>query len=322
MGYNKEFLKKALDEVVKKGEANRRKYDAKKAECYSREPRLTEIDNEFMRIGPMLGITAISGNKERLKALQVKCECLKKEREQLKEKAGLSEYSPCCKLCDDTGYIGTKLCTCVLNRAKELSFKALSAEMPLDDCRIDNFSLDYYTAPEDRAVMQKILDFCKKYTKELNTSSKSVLFFGGTGLGKTHLSLAIASAALEKGMGAVYSPAQNLLQKLEKEHFSYNSETPILDDVMDCDILIMDDLGTEFSTSFSQSLIYNIINTRLLSGKPTVISTNLTLEELADRYTPRVASRIIGCYTIKKFSGGDIRQQKRIEEMQKVKNND
>ena len=145
---------------------------------------------------------------------------------------------------------------------------------------------------------------------------------GSSGLGKTHLSLAIASAALEKGLGVVYSPIQNLIQKLEKEHFSYNSDTPILDDVLECDLLILDDLGTEFSTAYSQALIYNIINSRILTSKPTIISTNLDVEEIALKYNNRVASRLIGSYDIKKFCGSDVRQQKKIQEFKRGRNND
>ncbi len=322
MGYNKEYLKKALDEVLKKGKNNLLKYEMVKGECYGREPRLAQIDAEFMRLGPLMGMAAISGDQQRLKEIRRKSDALKREQTELKNRVGLGEYAPLCSLCEDTGYIGTKLCACVLKRAKELSFAALSAEIPLNECSFDNFSLDYYSEPNDRATMQKVLEFSKKYVAELTPKSKGLLYFGGTGLGKTHLCIAIAAAALEKGMGVVYSPAQNLLNRLEKEHFSYNSDTPILDDVLECDILIMDDLGAEFSTSFSQSVIYNIINTRILSEKPTVISTNLNLEDLGERYTPRVASRIIGCYNIKKFCGSDIRQQKRIKKTQRGKNHD
>lgn len=320
MGYNKELLSKALDEIKKSGEKSRRTYEKQKAECIERIPRLAEIEREFMQLGPMLGLSALAGYNDRVNGIKEKCAALSKEREKLYSEVGIKPYTPKCPVCEDSGYInGTKLCDCVKKRAKELSYAALSSEMPICSCRFDNFDLKYYTDDNDRSVMQKVFAFCKKYAEELNDGSQSVLFFGGTGLGKTHLSLAIAGAAIEKGMGVVYSPAQNLLHKLEKEHFSYSADTPLLDDVFSCDLLILDDLGAEFITSFSQALIYNIINTRLLSGKPTVISTNLSLEELADRYTPRVASRIMGCYAIKRFSGGDVRQQKRIEQLQRGK---
>lgn len=321
MGYNKQYIRKALDEIVEKGEKARRIYDKQKTEILNREPRLGEIEKQFMQLGSLLGVTALSGNSERLKALQTKFDALVCEQNELKEKSGLKDYIPLCTKCSDTGYVGATLCECVLKRAKELSFEGLSAEMPISENRFDNFNMDYYTG-ESKEAMEKIFASVKRYAENVSTKSKSLLFFGDTGLGKTHISLAIASAALEKGMGVVYSPVQNLIQKLEKEHFSYNSDTPILDDVMECDLLILDDLGTEFSTAYSQSLIYNIINTRILTDKPTIISTNLTMEELANKYHNRVASRIIGSYNIKKFCGSDVRQKKKIEEYKRGKIDD
>lgn len=317
MGYNKKYLTEALEQIRNDGEKRKQDYNFKRSALAAKEPRLDEIDAEIMKIGPMLGISALSGYNDRVTALKEKCSALSKERDIILKNNGIEEYVPICANCDDTGYIGgIKLCDCVKKRAKELSLSALSAEMPIASCRFDNFDLKYYKSNEDKAAMKKIYTYCKKYADEFSTSSNSLLFFGGTGLGKTHLSLAVAGTALEKGFGVVYSPAQNLLQKLEKEHFSYSAETPFQDDVLECDLLIIDDLGAEFGTSFTLSLVYTIINTRLLSNKPTLISTNLSMEELADRYTPRVASRIFGCYDIKRFVGGDIRQQKRLEEIE------
>ena len=321
MGYNKEYIRKALDEIVEKGEKARRIYEKQKAEILDKEPRLGEIERQFMQLGSLLGVTALSGNSERLCALQTKFDALVREQNELKEKTGLKDYIPLCPKCSDTGYVGSTLCGCVLKRAKELSFAGLSAKMPIKESCFDNFSLDYYSG-DNKEAMQRIFAWVKKYAENVSVKSESLLFFGDTGLGKTHISLAIAAAALEKGMGVVYSPVQNLIQKLEKEHFSYNSDTPILDDVMECDLLILDDLGTEFSTAYSQSLIYNIINTRILTSKPTIINTNLTVEQLADKYHNRVAPRIIGSYNIKKFCGNDVRQQKKIEEFKRGKNND
>lgn len=321
MGYNKQYIRKALEEIIENGNKSRRIYEKQKAEILDKEPRLKEIETQFMQLGSLLGVTALSGNAERLSALQTKFDALVKEQKELKAKVELKDYAPLCKKCSDTGYVGSNLCECVLKRAKELSFAGLSAEMPIGENRFDNFSLDYHSG-ESKDAMGKIFNSVKEYAENFSIKSESLLFFGGTGLGKTHLSLAVAAAALEKGMGVVYSPVQNLIQKLEKEHFSYNSDTPILDDVMDCDLLILDDLGTEFSTAYAQSLIYNIINTRILTAKPTIISTNLSMAELAEKYHSRVASRIMGSYQIKKFCGNDVRQQRVLKGFKRGKEND
>ena len=133
---------------------------------------------------------------------------------------------------------------------------------------------------------------------------------GDAGLGKTHLSLAIVSAVSAKGFGVVYGSAQNLFSAAEKEHFSYGGETDAIDSLLNCDLLVIDDLGTEFYSPYTASLFYNIINSRLLSRRPTVINTNLSFDELEKRYSARITSRFIGSYDMKKFIGNDIRQIK------------
>jgi DNA replication protein DnaC len=134
---------------------------------------------------------------------------------------------------------------------------------------------------------------------------------GGTGLGKTHLSLAIANEAIQKSFGVVYSSVGSLVTKLENEHFGRESGTGVMNSLQDCDLLILDDLGTEFKSSFSSSAIYSLVNTRLLLEKPTIISTNLSTKEMVDYYSERFASRIIGSYRRIVFVGRDVRQQKR-----------
>jgi DNA replication protein DnaC len=167
-----------------------------------------------------------------------------------------------------------------------------------------------------------VLEYCKNYAEDFGTDSESLYLHGATGLGKTHISLAIANTVAEKGYSVIYDTAQNILSSLEREKFGHNNNGEREKEILECDLLIIDDLGSEFSTQFTVAAIYNIINTRLLSSKPTIISTNLSIDELTDRYTPRVTSRIVGCYTIKQFKGSDIRQQKRIEEVQRGKNNE
>ena len=163
----------------------------------------------------------------------------------------------------------------------------------------------HFGAKTDRAEAEKKLG--------LAPGKKNLLFFGQTGLGKTHLSLAIVAEVSAKGFGVVYGSAQNLFSAAEKEHFSYSGETSVQDSLLGCDLLVIDDLGTEFYSSFAASLFYNIVNTRLLSCKPTVINTNLSLDELEKKYTPRICSRFMGGYDSKKFIGSDIRQIKALE---------
>ena len=132
---------------------------------------------------------------------------------------------------------------------------------------------------------------------------------GSTGLGKTHLSLAIARAAIDKGFGVIYGSVQNLMAKLEQDRFGRGNEGESAKAMLECDLLILDDLGTEFTTQFVTASMYNLVNSRLLAAKPTIISTNLSMKDLNDKYTERFTSRIIGGYDRLVFLGRDIRQQ-------------
>ena len=159
------------------------------------------------------------------------------------------------------------------------------------------------------ARMEKILNFCESYAVNFTPKSRSILFQGGSGLGKTHLSLAIAKEVIGNGYGVVYSSAPDILSRLESERFNDDKTTDATENLLkECDLLIIDDLGTEFLTQFTLSKIYNIINTRMLLKKPIIISTNLTLKELEKSYHQRLVSRIIGEMLRLKFIGRDIRQ--------------
>ena len=158
--------------------------------------------------------------------------------------------------------------------------------------------------------MANIFEFAKDYAQNFKKNSDNLLFLGGVGLGKTHLSLSIINVVTEKGFGVIYDSAQNLFNKIEKEHFSYSGSSEIIDAVLSCDLLVIDDLGTEFITPFTVSQFYNIINSRINSGLPTIINSNLDFSEIQEKYTPRVLSRIMGNYKIKKFMGDDIRIKK------------
>jgi len=137
---------------------------------------------------------------------------------------------------------------------------------------------------------------------------------GATGLGKTHLSLAIARQVIDRGYGVVYGSAQNFMLQIERERFGRTETSESERQLQECDLLILDDLGVEFLTQFVSAAIYNLINTRLMAEHPTIISTNLSISELEGRYSERVMSRIIANYRILPFVGRDVRQLKRMRE--------
>lgn len=222
-----------------------------------------------------------------------------------------------CKKCEDTGFCGGYICECRTELLKTIAKTDLASVSQSANCTFENFNIDFYPLPADEATgvsarkrMSEILEYCKNYAEDFGPESESLYLHGATGLGKTHLSLAIANVVAESGYKVVYDTAQNILSSLEREKFSYSNNGEKEKEILDCDLLIIDDLGSEFSTQFTVAAVYNIINTRLNRSKPVIISTNLTKNELETKYTQRVTSRIIGGYVSLLFLGKDIRQIK------------
>lgn len=215
-----------------------------------------------------------------------------------------------CPKCCDRGYNGSKFCDCFKTICGKLAADELNKNSQLSLSSFDSFSLTYYSG-ENYSAMKKILEYTMQYAATFTPDSKSILMFGQTGLGKTHLSLAIANKVLEKGYGVIYDSAINILRSIEKEYFSHDHSSEMIDLVMDTDLLILDDLGTEYETPFYNATIYNIINTRLNRRKPSIISTNLDFSGISRRYDKRVMSRIISEYSCLEFKGEDVRLQKR-----------
>lgn len=215
-----------------------------------------------------------------------------------------------CPICCDTGYIGSTYCKCLKEILSRLSAEKLNAGSQLRLSSFDSFSLSYYKGDDYRA-MERILAYTRAYAEQFHAHSESILMFGNTGLGKTHISLAIANEVIKKGFSVVYDSVISLLQKIQQEHFSYEHSTDTLDQILAADLLILDDLGTEYESKFYNSVIYNIVNSRLIKEKPVIMNTNMTYNELSARYGGKVASRVVTMYTCLEFRGDDVRLQKK-----------
>lgn len=225
-----------------------------------------------------------------------------------------------CPDCMDTGFVRGLRCECFKTLLRNMAYRELCMDAPMERSSFECFRLDYYGEENDPATgvsprrhMEGVLAFCKAYADAFGPSAGSLLFYGPTGLGKTHLSLAIARQVIGQGFGVIYGSVQNLLGRMEREHFSRYGESGAgtEESLLSCDLLILDDLGAEFPTSFSASAIYNIVNTRLNRALPTIVNTNLSPRQREEKYGERVSSRIIGNYTTLRFFGADIRQVKR-----------
>ncbi len=225
-----------------------------------------------------------------------------------------------CPHCSDTGYQGSHYCDCVHKMVASVGIARMNQNAQLKLSNFDTFSLEYYRGRTTEQgedcfrMMQSIYNYCRKYAENFSPESPSLLFYGRTGLGKTHLSLAIVTVALEKGYEVIYDSIINLLQKVEREHFGREkSEVDTLELLLNTELLVLDDLGTEFDTPFHTSTIYNIINTRINRGMPTIINTNLDYAAIRRRYEERIVSRLFAVYECLHFVGSDIRLIKKRE---------
>ena len=320
MGYSAEIYTKALSIV------DRRRADAKavaaehRREVYAKIPQMQALDAEISRAAADAA-KAIGMQGDAQKYVQSLSErnlaAQEKRRVLLRENGYPEDYlkeKHTCSLCSDTGFCGGIRCKCVDDLMRRIAYSSLCSDFPVERSTFESFNLGFYSKRADPKTgvvpytrMEEVLNYCKQYAADFDMHSPSLFMYGETGLGKTHLSLAIAGAVTKKGFGVIYGSAQNLLDRIEREHFKGEDEGAN-DAILGCDLLILDDLGAEFSTQFSVSAVYNILNTRLMSGKPVIISTNLTIKELEKRYTRRITSRIFGTYTTLAFVGSDVRQ--------------
>ncbi len=314
MAFSNEALRDALAKVAEKRKNAELLYEKLKHDVYSANPELLTMDNDIMAKGSELALSALSGNSKRSTEIFEEINRIKECRNLILKNAKLPEapdYS--CKKCSDTGYADGVLCSCVKDIAAKICYSSLIGEMPLERSTFKAFNLDYYDDVKNeqgvspKKQMTAVLKTCKKFADSF-PSGANLLLTGGCGLGKTHLSLAIANEVIAKDHSVIYGSAQNLINEVSREAFDRSGSTVKIDSLTSCDLLILDDLGTEFTTQLSVSVVYNIINTRLLRGLSTVISTNLNIKEISEFYNDRIASRIVGSYTICPVFGNDVRQ--------------
>lgn len=316
---NEDLYKIALEEKRVALAKKTALYEQSLEAAYVAEPQLRDMDFRLSALGAKIAITALSGNKAEFEKIQDEMTALNEQRNSILSKFKIEKIIYDCEKCSDTGYVDGKLCSCIKQRVKEIALNELSKDMPIKDSRFDNFNLEYYKNVElggtdnPRKRMTDILKLCREYVDDFTPhSAPNLLFMGDSGLGKTHLTLAIVSGIINKGYSVIYGSAYNLFSMIENEHFSA-TKGDSYENMLECDLLVIDDLGTEFVTSFTQSVLYGLINSRILSGRPTIINTNLTMADIEKCYRSRISSRLIGNYAAKKFIGADIRQIKALE---------
>lgn len=289
------------------------------AEVTSSVEGYREIDQALSIVGSRIMGTVLAGSKssQTLDQIRKEYEDLAEAKKALLTNHGYPEdycdihYS--CPACSDTGYVGVNICSCLKREIVRAFSEDSGLYSLLKNHSFETFSLDYYKG-NDRQLMEQNLSILNDFADHFDAGeSDSFLFYGGTGLGKTHLSSAVAKKLIENGSYVVYESAINMFSDYESARFgakSAGSSQPDLEKYDDCDLLIIDDLGCEVTNQFTLSCLYRLIDSRIMKHKSTIISTNLNQDEIRKRYTDRLASRIFGEYRILIFLGTDIRQQK------------
>lgn len=318
MSYSKEIVESVFNEFDKKRKNNEHFRKLRLLEAYRLAPELKSLDYELSSTGLQILGASLQGKdglEERIATIKAKNKELQEKRASILAGVNLSEdYTDMkyeCDKCKDQGYINEKMCSCLRNALITKQLEASGVGQLISGQSFENFSLEMY--PQDvRENMSCLFDDLKGYATEFNKSSANLLFVGGTGLGKTHLSTAIAKTVIEKEYYVIYETATNIFSDFESDRFRdrYSDEKPVATKYMECDLLIIDDLGTEVVTNFTVSCLYNLINTRLNKKLPIILSTNLNSQEIRKLYNDRITSRLFGDFEIKVFSGTDIRKMK------------
>ncbi len=295
-------------------------YERHILEVSEKFPEMRTIDRELSLTGSKIMAAALAKENvaEAISSIRAEYDSLVLRKRSLLTSNGYpADYCDikyCCPDCSDTGYVGIDMCSCL---KRELISGALADSglySLIQNQGFDSFSLDFY-GKEDRGIMQQNVSILKDFAANFTPGkADSFLFLGGTGLGKTHLSSAVAQAVIERGYYVVYESSLKLFGDFELQRFGnggYGLENDTdVGKYLECDLLIIDDLGCELTNQFTVSCLYNIINTRIIQHRSTIISTNLTQQELRNRYSDRILSRIFGEFKPLVFRGTDVREQK------------
>lgn len=327
MAYDGKILRRAMARWEQDKQRREDELAQRKKQLYLREPRLKEIEAELSRTMSKLIAGALSSGSDPLPAIKVlrdeNMELQRQRAELLAEKGYPADYledKPLCAKCNDSGFYKGGICDCLGQYCASEQIRELSRMLDLGTQSFETFDFNWYDGAinseigvSSREQMEENFDVCRDYAYQFGVRSGNLLLCGDSGLGKTFLSACIARVVSQNGSSVVYDTAGHIFAQMESVKFNRDGEDSGSDALRyeACDLLIIDDLGTEMNTAFVQSALYQLINGRLIRGKKTVISTNLNPEELGARYGKALQSRLEGEYRILPFFGEDIRKLKR-----------
>ena len=296
--------------------------DQRREEVYQKAPQIKQIEDEISSQAVRCARRLLDGDTGAKEELKQHIEDLREQKEVLLSAFGFPadymEMHYVCPECQDTGYIDGKKCRCFKKEEIRLLYSQSNIEEVLLRENFDSFSYEYY---DDRVVipeiqmtvadyMRQVHTWCKEYVENFEKKGGNLIFTGSTGVGKTFLTNCIAKALIDQYQSVIYLSSNDLFDVFSKNKFHYDTEEEMKDMyqyILDCDLLIIDDLGTELNNTFVSSQLFYCINERLLRKKSTIISTNLSMTMLRDTYSDRISSRIISQYSIIPLYGDDIR---------------
>lgn len=319
MGYNREDYVRIKAEFSQKYILARERATARRTELHGRFPRVFEIDKLLSRTGmDIMGVIASGKNTDaHIAAIKERNEKLLEERGRILREGGYPEdYSDIkydCEKCGDTGYVGTVMCDCMKRALVMAGYESSGLGALIRSQSFENFSLDYYrTGGGNVLQMENFRNNLKRFSENFDGNTyQNYLFVGSTGLGKTHLSTAVAKKVIDRGYDVLYVTAVGMISDFESVRFGDGSRAKHdIDRYMSADLLIIDDLGTEMINQFTMSCVYDVINERINARRSTIISTNLSSKDIEAKYNERIYSRLIGEYYPVLFSGTDVRKQK------------
>ena len=324
MSYNRENYIRIKREFEEKRRKAQDEADRRREDLHEKHRELAQIDRALSETGSRIFAETMRGKdglERRMEAVRLETQELSSARDEWMTShgfdSGYTDPDYQCKICSDTGAIGFEMCVCFRRELVKAGYESSGIGKLIKTQRFESFDLSYYADdPTAMESMRKNLGVCKNYAATFSASQRAnLLLRGNTGLGKTHLSTAMAKVIIERGYDVVYETAQNIFSDFETERFTRSYDNYDADEkpsrrYFDCDLLIIDDLGTELSNQFTISCLYNIINTRINYDRSIIINTNLPWDELRRRYSDRITSRLLGECMPLLFTGKDVRAEK------------
>lgn len=315
MAVNTQTISGANDTLSRRRQINTTLLMQRQQQVFALVPMVEQLGFDITNLGIDYTMAKMAKNEEKAAGIKEKMHALDAQRKKLLTDNGFAEnyldpiYT--CPACKDKGFVEGRICTCLKQEIIKQRQSMLTSLSPAPSTTFEQFDLGKYSDATDkngvnpRQQMEAIFDYCKKYAESFHRNRKSILMLGYSGLGKTHLSCAIADVCVKNGFVVMYASSQSLFEQIERNRHEVQD---ILNDIIGCDLFILDDLGTEYLTGYGQSVLYNIINTRMINNNPCIFTSNLVDDrDIFRKYGEKIASRLLGSCNVLEFVGEDIR---------------